>query len=82
MSGRKLPEPKNGPVIPIDINFWTASEAQKICCVEHVSLATVRRLIKKAGLEPKGSRHSAGHLGRKSTVYDSSELIELLSTLL
>jgi hypothetical protein len=81
MSERKLPEPKNGPIVPIDINLWTASEARKICCVEHVSLATVRRMIKKAGLEPKGARHSAGHLGRTSSVYKAEELIELLGGL-
>ena len=66
--------------VPVDENYWTASEAAKIM-TPHLSVTRVRQIIRAAGVEPQGRRHGRSTLGRQSTVYRAEDLIRLLGYL-
>lgn len=61
-----------------DSRYWSASEACRILA-PHLSAATVRTIIRAAGLTPAATRHSSSFRGRPARVYEAEELIRLLA---
>jgi hypothetical protein len=61
-----------------DIRYWSASEA-RLVLAPHLSTSDLRRIIRCAGLEPRGSRHSSSLRGRPAKVYLAEDLIALLA---